>query len=265
LWTLFGYFCLLLFTTGVQINNILDYFYSYTGENLSDFSNLFDILCASVVPIKIYPNADISKQEIIKDNKNKSGIYRWVNNTNGKAYVGSGKNLSNRLVRYYSYKTLTGKRYTMLIHRALLKYGYSNFSLEILEYCTVDELMAKEQHYLDLLKPEYNILKKAYSSIGFKHSPKTLEILRQIQLKIHESVDHITKKVLANSNSIKIQLTDIKTNEVFLFNSIRDAARGFAIKEGRSVHTIRGSMAKSIKRKSLYLDRYKITKINSKK
>lgn len=40
-------------------------------------------------PVKVYPNADLNKQELIKENKNKSGVLkdRWVNNINGKSYV----------------------------------------------------------------------------------------------------------------------------------------------------------------------------------
>lgn len=45
----------------------------------------------------------------------------------------------------------------MLIHKALLKYGYSGFKLEIIEYCNKDDLLNREQYYQDLLKPEYNI------------------------------------------------------------------------------------------------------------
>ena len=58
----------------------------------------------------------------------------------------------------------------MYIYKAILKYGYSNFSLEILEYCEPNLLISREQYYIDLLEPEYNILKIAYSSLGFKHS-----------------------------------------------------------------------------------------------
>ena len=60
-----------------------------------------------------------------------------------------------------------------LIHKALLKYGYSNFKLEILEYCDTVNCIEREQFYsaaLDLLKPEYNILLKAGSTLGYKHS-----------------------------------------------------------------------------------------------
>ena len=53
---------------------------------------------------------------------------------------------------------------------------------------------------------------------------------------------------MANSNSIKIQLTDVNPNEVFLFNSIRDAAIGFAVIEGKSVHTVRGLLLRRVKK-----------------
>lgn len=40
------------------------------------------------------------------------------------------------------------------------------------------ELMAREQYWIDLLKPPYNILKKADNSLGFKHSEKTKKLLK---------------------------------------------------------------------------------------
>ena len=65
------------------------------------------------------------------------------------------------------------KRSRSIIYRSLIKYGYSNFSLEILEYCEPSIVVLREQHFLDLLKPAYNILKVAASSLGLKHSPET--------------------------------------------------------------------------------------------
>jgi group I intron endonuclease len=61
----------------------------------------------------------------------------------------------------------------MVIYKALLKYGYANFSLEILEYCEPSKCVEREQYYLDLLKPEYNILPTAGSSFGFRHSEES--------------------------------------------------------------------------------------------
>jgi group I intron endonuclease len=39
--------------------------------------------------------------------------------------------------------------------------------------------LALEQHYLDLYKPKYNILKLQGSSQGFKHSPETIVNLKK--------------------------------------------------------------------------------------
>nr|YP_010218705.1 GIY-YIG endonuclease [Morchella brunnea]UBU98542.1 GIY-YIG endonuclease [Morchella brunnea] len=53
---------------------------------------------------------------------------------------------------------------------AIIKYGHSNFTLEILEYCEPSNAVAREQHYIDILKPQYNILQTAGSPLGRKHS-----------------------------------------------------------------------------------------------
>jgi group I intron endonuclease len=73
---------------------------------------------------------------------------------------------------YYSKSELT--RNYRPIHAALLKYGYVNFKLEILEYCKADKLVVREQYYLYYLNPEYNVLKYAYSVLGYKHSPENI-------------------------------------------------------------------------------------------
>jgi hypothetical protein len=39
---------------------------------------------------------------------------------------------------------------------------------EILEYCEPSKVLEREQYYIDLLKPEYNILKTA--GLGNTHS-----------------------------------------------------------------------------------------------
>ena len=62
----------------------------------------------------------------------------------------------------------------MIIYKALLKYGCSNFSLEILEYCEPSKCIVREQYYLDLLKPEYNISLTAGAPMtGRNHSEET--------------------------------------------------------------------------------------------
>lgn len=93
----------------------------------------------------------------------------WKHLENGKIYVGSAKNISLRLKAYYNVYHLA-RVANMHIHRALLKYGYSAFSLSVLEYCSEDNLIQREQYYLDTLKPEYNICTTAGSTLGKLHS-----------------------------------------------------------------------------------------------
>lgn len=111
------------------------------------------------------------KSSIISGNINKCGIYRITNLTSSKLYIGSSNNLGSRFRAYFNPNRL--KRSNMYIYNAMLKHGYSNFSLDILEYCEPDALIKREQYYIDTLEPEYNILKIAGSSTGFKHSFKT--------------------------------------------------------------------------------------------
>jgi len=81
-----------------------------------------------VTPVVVSANSDLDKQNILKENRGKSGVYRWTNLVSGKTYVGSSVNLSRRFSSYYSAAFLMKFDY-MVITRALLKYGYSNFKL----------------------------------------------------------------------------------------------------------------------------------------
>ena len=85
----------------------------------------------SISPVKTYRNPDTQKLQILKENKGKSGVYRWVNLENGKSYIGSSTDLGRRMRGYFSILNLKAeiKRSRSIIYRSLIKYGYSNFSL----------------------------------------------------------------------------------------------------------------------------------------
>jgi group I intron endonuclease len=117
-------------------------------------------------------------------------VYRWVNKLNNKTYIDSSIDFTTRLYKYYSLKHLIKNKTP--IHNALVKYGYSNFKLEILEYCNINDAILREQYYLDNLNPEYNILEKTGSSLGFKHSEKTLNFFKD-----ERKVSEETKKNLS--------------------------------------------------------------------
>jgi excinuclease UvrABC nuclease subunit len=55
-----------------------------------------------IASIAIYNDAGAQIKSIFKENKGKSGIYRWTNNITGASYVGSAVDLTRRLRDYYS-------------------------------------------------------------------------------------------------------------------------------------------------------------------
>ena len=143
----------------------------------------------------------------------------------------------------------------MLICRALLKYGYSNFSLEILEYCKPDNVIEREQYYLDLLKPEYNILKTAGSCLGLNHSQETkrklaeankgkilseltkakmsaakkgVKLSQETRAKLSYAASNKTEEHIAKTKAAlgtAVVVLSLETNETTEYPSIREAAR----------------------------------------
>ena len=122
------------------------------------------------------------KNILLKEYKNKSGIYLIHNNINGKKYIGSGMDLSKRLATYYFPSRLCDGRY---ISNSLLKYGHNSFSVVIL--CILSDtsvyikkdIISKEQEYINLYKPIYNLNPTAGSSMGFKHSEKSKQLISE--------------------------------------------------------------------------------------
>ena len=126
----------------------------------------------NVNSVKFYEDAYSMRKIIIKDNENKSGIYKWTNKLTNDIYIGQSIDLAKRFIKYFNLSYLKNRE-TLVISRALIKYGYSNFSLEILEYCDIANLTEREQYYFDKLNPRYNTLKLAGSSLGHKATEET--------------------------------------------------------------------------------------------
>lgn len=239
-----------------------------------------------VTPALVYDNADMLKAQVVLENKGKVGVYRWINKVNGKTYIGSSVNLGKRLGNYYSLNYIISSN--MLISKALIKYGYSNFTLEILEYCDRKDVLVREQYYLDLCKPEYNILIVAGSNLGYIHSENTLAKMSDSRLNWTEEqkaklLDHLKKHNSSTdmleksrqrlidynkSKGISIEILDTTTNELTSYSSIREAAEAIGCvhrtvllaerraKEGISKPIKKRFLIKTIKREFHSLTRF---------
>lgn len=165
-------------------------------------------------PVLSYTNADTQKESILNDNKSKAGIYCWTNIESGKKYIGSSVDLYRRFMQYYNIKYITRASKSSLICKALLKYGYSSFTLEILEYCEPSVLIKREQYYIDTLKPEYNILKVAGSLFGYKHTIESIQKMSEIAS--NRSAETIAKlreaalgKTYKHTEATKMKISEI--------------------------------------------------------
>ena len=107
----------------------------------------------------------------------------------------------------------------------MLNYGYSSFELEIIEYCDSIYITEREQYYLNLLKPEYNILKYARSLKGFKHKNTSIELIRKANLGRRCSESVKLKLALSSITAQSVNVIEDKTKEIKDFTSIRKAAK----------------------------------------
>ncbi len=79
-------------------------------------------------------------------------IYKITNKVNGKIYIGLDSGSISRGKRWSTHKGASKKvtQKSMIIHKAMAKYGIDNFSYEIIEICeSIDALKAAEAKWID--------------------------------------------------------------------------------------------------------------------
>ncbi len=107
------------------------------------------------------------------------GIY-YIQNPNGRLYIGSSMNMDHRWGRY---KRLDCKAQPA-IYRSLKKYGVDAHEFSILQECSKDDLLVREQMFMDFYKPELNVAKVAAcppSAKGKKRSAETRARMSEAQ------------------------------------------------------------------------------------
>lgn len=119
-------------------------------------------------------------------------IYKITNDINGKFYIGftSQKNPKLRFNQHLS-SARSKKLNNQPIIRAIKKYGEDNFSFDILLEGDEDFLLKKEEpRLIEELKPEYNATFGGEGVLGYKHTEKTKEIIKNLHIGKKESEEH---------------------------------------------------------------------------
>ena len=169
--------------------------------------------------------------------------------------------------------------------------------MEILEYCAAGNAISREQYYLDLLKPKYNILttagsrlgrihteesrlKMSNSSKGRKFSEETKKLLslakkgmnnpnfgktHSAETKALITLAKLGKSVLSETMKSKmsidrgtpLKVLDLKTNETSVYSSITKAAEAMGVSQA--------SISKRFKNMTrgplIFKKRYKVEKV----
>jgi len=187
--------------------------------------------------------------------KDISGIYCVLNNSTGQIYLGSSIDLYNRILDH-----VTGNCSNLYLQRAILKYGLATFSFLVIEQCAKDQLLIREQYWLDWLfeKPEnllspplwggkrgYNFASVAGSCTGVLRSPETRALISDL------------KKGDKNPRATGVKVTDLSGNIVAEFSTMKVAATWLGV----SLNTV----SRAIRRDNLIKDQYRVSASNNKK
>lgn len=140
------------------------------------------------------------------------GIYKLTSPT-GKSYIGQSKNIKQRL---NSYKNLKCKKQAAL-YNGLCKYGFKNFTVEILEECKEEELNNLEIKYIEdysTLSPNGYNLKEGGKVQKFTDEAKKNCRLGQIR----------THKEDLETYDEPLALFDLNFNLIKVYKNLEEAA-----------------------------------------
>jgi len=204
---------------------------SYSTSNVKKEDNT-----KNLNPLITYDNFKEDKVNILKEQKDKSGVYCLINKINGHSYIGSSINLASRMKNYLNNTFLKSKQnINMPIVKGLLKYNQSNFKLLILEYVEPRFLTIRETYFITFVLPYYNVLKQGYSSLGYKHTEETKKLLSELaKNRVHSNVTKgLIAKALTGENNpfynknhsmeTKVRIIEAKSAyPVYIYNSFKE-------------------------------------------
>lgn len=189
-----------------------------------------------------------------------------------------------RIYKYYSLYYLT-KFKRIPICGALIKYGYSSFNFEILEYCGKSDTLKRESYFINTLKPEYNIMQDCLAPMtGRVHSPETRKLMSfarkgdkhplfgtkvsdEVRKKMSDSVkgenhnnfgkvtSEAVKAKIIKTKGTAVSVIDLQTNENVVYFSGNQAIKALSIGKGTFISHLKSG--KPLK------NRYIITKVDS--
>jgi group I intron endonuclease len=149
------------------------------------------------------------------------GIYKIGNNKNNKIYIGSSINLNNREYKHF-WMLDKGIHDNNYLQNSFNKFDKNSFYFEVIELCSINELIVKENYYIDKYKS---------NNSEFGYNLATVNEFRRNTYNDEVKVKLSKYNLEKNGNFSKFCLINIETNEEFIFESLVDGAN-YLIKHG---------------------------------
>lgn len=159
------------------------------------------------------------------------GIYIIINTVNNHRYVGSSVNIKRRLENHRA-DLRHNNHANAHLQNAWNKYGENSFIFSVLEKCSKDNRFVREQYYVDILKPEYNICIDVV-----QNPPTSVESrLKQSSTRKRLMADGIIP--ITNNTPVYVYYKD--GSFVGYWDSIRKAAKALRIHYSSACRCIQG-------------------------
>ena len=161
------------------------------------------------------------------------GVYKIINKINGKMYIGSSINI---LQRWSKHKALLryNKHSNKHLQNSWNKHGEEAFEFSIIEECKENELLLKEQYYLNLELKANEFYKdggKLFYSLGYNLQPicDGSNINDDIKLKISETLKlkYNNKEIDKTNNKKCYQYNRFNGELIKIWDVINDANRHY--------------------------------------
>lgn len=156
------------------------------------------------------------------------GIYKITNQLNNKTYIGQSCDIERRW-REHRNSLYSSHCYDYPLYRALRKYGLENFSFEILEKCSLEELNDKERDYID----KYNsILPNGYNqTLGGQNSKPSLLTKEEVkEIKDLLKTSSLTQEEIGHKFSVSQNtISDINTGYTWIEKNCSYPIRKYSI------------------------------------
>lgn len=142
----------------------------------------------------------------------KSGIYTITNLINNKIYVGQSNDIKDRNYEH-RYQLRKGIHGNPFLQKSVNKYGFENFSFEVLEYCEEEFLCSQENYWCNMLGTHnsqygYN-LRPTHPECRCKMTNEHREKIRQANLG-HKVSEETRRKIGESNKKVPYILTEAR-------------------------------------------------------